>query len=182
MNTCLPVTIPTGDEFSSTTSTKSSFLNGALTESCSSGIATPMTLSEAKIREIIEAGTPAGLYENKRVLVLTPDGTRTCPLPMMVRLLRGGDRGAGRPARFHGGPGDPSRDDGGSRSWSSTGSPRRIGRDSSAGPPFSATAGTCRRPSGGSESSPRTRWRRFPAVFCGSGCRSISTRPSSTTT
>ncbi len=47
-----------------------------------------MALSEEKIREIIEAGTPAGLYENKRVLVLTPDGTRTCPLPMMVRLLR----------------------------------------------------------------------------------------------
>ena len=47
-----------------------------------------MTLSEEKIREIIEAGTPAGLYENKRVLVLTPDGTRTCPLPMMVRILR----------------------------------------------------------------------------------------------
>jgi nickel-dependent lactate racemase len=44
--------------------------------------------SEAKIREIVETGTPAGLYENKRVLVLTPDGTRTCPLPMMVRILR----------------------------------------------------------------------------------------------
>jgi nickel-dependent lactate racemase len=28
------------------------------------------------------------LYENKRVLVLTPDATRTCPLPMMVRALR----------------------------------------------------------------------------------------------
>ncbi len=47
-----------------------------------------MTLSEEKIREIIEAGTPARLYENKRVLVLTPDGTRTCPLPMMVRIVR----------------------------------------------------------------------------------------------
>jgi nickel-dependent lactate racemase len=46
-----------------------------------------MTLTEEKVREIIEAGTHAGLYENKRVLVLTPDGTRTCPLPMMVRLL-----------------------------------------------------------------------------------------------
>ncbi|MCX5820786.1 MAG: lactate racemase domain-containing protein [Deltaproteobacteria bacterium] len=46
-----------------------------------------MTFTEEKVREIIEAGTPAGLYENKRVLVLTPDGTRTCPLPMMVRLL-----------------------------------------------------------------------------------------------
>lgn len=47
-----------------------------------------MTLSEEKIREIITAGTPAGLYENRRVLVLTPDGTRSCPLPMMVRILR----------------------------------------------------------------------------------------------
>jgi nickel-dependent lactate racemase len=47
-----------------------------------------MTLSEEKIREIIEAGTPASLYESKRVLVLTPDGTRSCPLPMMVRILR----------------------------------------------------------------------------------------------
>jgi nickel-dependent lactate racemase len=46
-----------------------------------------MTLSEEQIKEIIEAGTPARLYENKRVLVLTPDGTRSCPLPMMVRLL-----------------------------------------------------------------------------------------------
>jgi nickel-dependent lactate racemase len=47
-----------------------------------------MTLSEEKAKEIIEAGTPARMYENKRVLVLTPDGTRTCPLPMMVRILR----------------------------------------------------------------------------------------------
>ena len=46
-----------------------------------------MTLSEEQIKEIIEAGTPARLFENKRVLVLTPDGTRSCPLPMMVRLL-----------------------------------------------------------------------------------------------
>lgn len=46
-----------------------------------------MTLTEEKVRGIIESGTPAGLYENKRVLVLTPDGTRTCPLPMMVRIL-----------------------------------------------------------------------------------------------
>ena len=47
-----------------------------------------MTLSAEKIREIIETGTPASLYENRRVLVLTPDGTRSCPLPMMVRILR----------------------------------------------------------------------------------------------
>jgi nickel-dependent lactate racemase len=47
-----------------------------------------MILSEEQVKEIIEAGTPARLYENKRVLVLTPDGTRSCPLPMMVRVLR----------------------------------------------------------------------------------------------
>jgi nickel-dependent lactate racemase len=47
-----------------------------------------MTLSEEKVREIIKAGTPVSLYENRRVLVLTPDGTRSCPLPMLVRLLR----------------------------------------------------------------------------------------------
>jgi nickel-dependent lactate racemase len=46
-----------------------------------------MTLSEAKIKEVIKAGTPAGLYEKRRVLVLTPDGTRTCQLPMMVRVV-----------------------------------------------------------------------------------------------
>jgi nickel-dependent lactate racemase len=46
-----------------------------------------MTLSETNVKEMIEAGTPVGLYENRRVLVLTPDGTRTCPLPMMVRLV-----------------------------------------------------------------------------------------------
>jgi hypothetical protein len=34
-----------------------------------------MTLSEQKIREIIEVGTPVGLYEKKRALVLTPDRT-----------------------------------------------------------------------------------------------------------
>jgi lactate racemase len=47
-----------------------------------------MMFTEEKVKEIIEAGTPAGLYENRRVLVLTPDGTRSCPLPMMVRILR----------------------------------------------------------------------------------------------
>jgi nickel-dependent lactate racemase len=45
-------------------------------------------ISEDKVKEIIEAGTPAILYEKKRVLVLTPDATRTCPLPMMVRAVR----------------------------------------------------------------------------------------------
>lgn len=46
-----------------------------------------MFISEENVKEIIEAGTPASLYEKKRVLVLTPDATRTCPLPMMVRAV-----------------------------------------------------------------------------------------------
>lgn len=45
------------------------------------------SLSEDNVKEIIEAGASTRLYENKRVLVLTPDATRTCPLPMMVRAV-----------------------------------------------------------------------------------------------
>lgn len=47
-------------------------------------------LDEDEILSIIEEGIPGDLYEGKRVLVLTPDGTRTCPLPLMVRLVREG--------------------------------------------------------------------------------------------
>jgi nickel-dependent lactate racemase len=56
----------------------------ALIETTSDG----SVLTEEKIRETIDIRTPRSLYEGRRVLVLTPDGTRTCPLPMMVRLLR----------------------------------------------------------------------------------------------
>lgn len=42
--------------------------------------------SEKQISEVIEAGIPPG-FENKRVLVLTPDATRTCPLPMLIRAV-----------------------------------------------------------------------------------------------
>jgi lactate racemase len=45
-------------------------------------------LTEAEVKTLIEEGTPAKLYEGKKVLVLTPDTTRTCPLPMMVRAVR----------------------------------------------------------------------------------------------
>lgn len=45
------------------------------------------TLSEAEIFQIIASGTPEELYLNKRLLVLTPDATRTCPLPLMIRSL-----------------------------------------------------------------------------------------------
>ena len=44
-------------------------------------------LSDEDIIKIMAAGTPAEMYENKRVLVLTPDATRTCPLPMLVRAV-----------------------------------------------------------------------------------------------
>jgi lactate racemase len=48
---------------------------------------------EAVLREddataIIAESVSVGLYENKRVLVLTPDATRTCPLPTMVKAVR----------------------------------------------------------------------------------------------
>ena len=54
-----------------------------------SGRGSPATvLTEAEVKTLIEEGTPAKLYEGKKVLVLTPDTTRTCPLPMMVRAVR----------------------------------------------------------------------------------------------
>jgi nickel-dependent lactate racemase len=45
------------------------------------------TLDEDRVKAIIEKGTPASLFKEKKVLVLTPDATRTAPLPMMVRAL-----------------------------------------------------------------------------------------------
>ena len=53
-----------------------------------SGIGHPDKIIDAgEVRRIIQDGTPRSLYEGKRVLVLTPDATRTCPLPMMIRAL-----------------------------------------------------------------------------------------------
>jgi len=45
-------------------------------------------LSEDDAAAIIAAGVPDELCAGKRVLVLTPDATRTCPLPLMVRAIR----------------------------------------------------------------------------------------------
>jgi len=45
-------------------------------------------LLEEDVKAIIAAGTPAKMFANKRVLVLTPDATRTCPLPMMIRAIQ----------------------------------------------------------------------------------------------
>ena len=36
----------------------------------------------------IEAGTPAHLVENRRVLALTPDATRSAPMPLLVRAVQ----------------------------------------------------------------------------------------------
>ncbi|GFK95845.1 hypothetical protein NNJEOMEG_03717 [Fundidesulfovibrio magnetotacticus] len=44
-------------------------------------------LSEAEVRSVMEHGAPRKAFAGKRVLVLTPDTTRTCPLPMMIRNL-----------------------------------------------------------------------------------------------
>lgn len=45
-------------------------------------------LSEERIREIVQSGPEQELYQGKRVLVLTPDATRTCPLPLMIATLQ----------------------------------------------------------------------------------------------
>ncbi len=46
------------------------------------------TIERAEVVERLRAGTPPGLVDGRRVLVLTPDPTRTCPLPMLVRAVR----------------------------------------------------------------------------------------------
>ena len=54
-----------------------------------SGIGHPeMIVSEDEVHRLIAAGTPPEHYIGKRVLVLTPDATRTCPLPMMIRAVQ----------------------------------------------------------------------------------------------
>lgn len=45
-------------------------------------------LKQGQIDEIIAATLPAEKVRGKRILVLTPDTTRTCPLPEMVRSLQ----------------------------------------------------------------------------------------------
>ena len=49
---------------------------------------TDHSLAEEQVRSLIEEGTSVHLFDRKRVLVLTPDATRTCPLPMMIRSVR----------------------------------------------------------------------------------------------
>ena len=45
-----------------------------------------VSFDEAK--ELILDGTPEEMVRDKRLLVITPDATRTCPLPMMVRAVQ----------------------------------------------------------------------------------------------
>lgn len=49
---------------------------------------TGSALAHEQIRQIIRRELPAARTRNKRILVLTPDTTRTCPLPLMVRSLQ----------------------------------------------------------------------------------------------
>jgi len=46
-----------------------------------------LDLGAEEVRRIVEQGTPPELVAGKRVLVLTPDTTRTCPLPRLVSAL-----------------------------------------------------------------------------------------------
>jgi lactate racemase len=55
----------------------------------SAGKGSPETrILEAEIAPILATGVPEALFAGKRVLVLTPDATRTCPLPAAVRAVR----------------------------------------------------------------------------------------------
>src|SRR4030042_4508549 len=47
-----------------------------------------IVLFENDVISIIEDGIPSHVFENKNILVLTPDATRTCPLPMMAQAVR----------------------------------------------------------------------------------------------
>ncbi len=52
------------------------------------GHGTPQTqLSEQEVRDILVRGISSEIISGKRVLVLTPDNTRTCPLPLIVKGL-----------------------------------------------------------------------------------------------
>jgi len=55
-------------------------------------------LTEAEVRQIVTEGISDQLVSGKRVLVLTPDSTRTCPLPLMIHALQ--ERIGGKAARL----------------------------------------------------------------------------------
>ena len=45
------------------------------------------TMTHEDICSHIEAGTPRALFESRRVLAITPDATRSAPLPALVRAV-----------------------------------------------------------------------------------------------
>ncbi|MGA1368324.1 MAG: hypothetical protein ACO394_07365 [Blastocatellia bacterium] len=45
-------------------------------------------LAEEEVRGLMEEAFRQHPLEGKRVIILIPDGTRTAPIPMMVRLFR----------------------------------------------------------------------------------------------
>ena len=47
-----------------------------------------LDLGRAEIEPILARGIPAEMVRGKKVLVLTPDTTRTCPLPRLVSALQ----------------------------------------------------------------------------------------------
>ena len=40
-----------------------------------------------ELEQVLRQGLPEEAYRGRKVLVVTPDGTRTCPLPLLVRAL-----------------------------------------------------------------------------------------------
>ncbi len=61
---------------------------------------TDRRLTEKEIRSIVEKGIPPQLVDGKRVLVLTPDATRTCPLPLLSRIVAKTLKGRARSLDF----------------------------------------------------------------------------------
>ncbi len=51
------------------------------------GTSQKVVLTEQDISKVISQEFPSDVTAGKKILVLTPDTTRTCPLPMMIRLL-----------------------------------------------------------------------------------------------
>jgi nickel-dependent lactate racemase len=51
------------------------------------GTSQKVVLTEQDISKVISQEFPSDVTAGKEILVLTPDTTRTCPLPMMIRLL-----------------------------------------------------------------------------------------------
>ncbi len=42
---------------------------------------------QAEVEQVLRQGLPEESFRGRKVLVITPDGTRTCPLPLLIRAL-----------------------------------------------------------------------------------------------